>query len=413
MLDSVRCIMILVDSAAYPRAKAIANLLELFSCTQFRVISSWLKFSTSESTRHSLVNFEPNVAHQIVEESKWATQKLNNERSLSMTHDSFRAEDKSLPTYQRLEWCGDSVLNFVTSNYLFAKYPDDDEASLTCKRSNLTDKNMLRQISDKLKISEYIRFAESVQKQRSPYAFRSYECFVEALIGTIYMDGGLEAAGRFIQKLWNLSEPVDGNRILDAGVQFLARSLTNENIRFRCLYLNSVGMSDVGCEYLAEMLRVNHSMLHLYLNDNDISDRGLQLLLDTTNSHKNGLKTMTLNDNRRITDASVDIIWSYMPPRNGFNQLTVRNCSISEAAFIDVNEREHVFVPFGNDNRLLGYYEDFLYEFLVDWTGTRTLDRPVGILEMKNGSLLISDDGNGCLCRIEYTRRKKELVIVA
>lgn len=62
-----------------------------------------------------------------------------------------------------------------------------------------------------------------------------------------------------------------------------------------------------------------------------------------------------------------------------------------------------VFVPFGNDNRPLGYYEEFLYGFLVDPSGPRTFGRPVGILEMKDGSLLISDDGNGRLYRIEYT----------
>ncbi|CAF1678194.1 unnamed protein product, partial [Adineta ricciae] len=46
-----------------------------------------------------------------------------------------------------------------------------------------------------------------------------------------------------------------------------------------------------------------------------------------------------------------------------------------------------VFVPFGSDNRPLGYYEDFLYGFLVDPSGPRTFGRPVGILEMKDGSL--------------------------
>ncbi|CAF4967374.1 unnamed protein product [Rotaria sp. Silwood1] len=62
-----------------------------------------------------------------------------------------------------------------------------------------------------------------------------------------------------------------------------------------------------------------------------------------------------------------------------------------------------VFVPFGNDNRPLGYYEDFLYGFLIDPQGPRTFGRPVGLLEMKDGSLLISEDGNGRLYRIEYT----------
>ncbi|CAF1221708.1 unnamed protein product [Adineta steineri] len=61
-----------------------------------------------------------------------------------------------------------------------------------------------------------------------------------------------------------------------------------------------------------------------------------------------------------------------------------------------------VFIPFGADNRPLGYYEDFLKGFLVDPQGPRTFGRPVGIFEMKDGTLLISDDGNGRIYRIEY-----------
>jgi len=72
-----------------------------------------------------------------------------------------------------------------------------------------------------------------------------------------------------------------------------------------------------------------------------------------------------------------------------------------------------VFIPFGTDNRPKGYYEEFLKGFMTDPKGPKTFGRPVGILEMKDGSLLISEDGNGRLYRIEYlgkqskTKRKK------
>ena len=61
-----------------------------------------------------------------------------------------------------------------------------------------------------------------------------------------------------------------------------------------------------------------------------------------------------------------------------------------------------VFIPFGDDHRPKGHYEEFLTGFLLDASGPRTFGRPVGILEMKDGSLLISEDGNGRLYRIEY-----------
>ncbi len=61
-----------------------------------------------------------------------------------------------------------------------------------------------------------------------------------------------------------------------------------------------------------------------------------------------------------------------------------------------------VFIPFGSDNRPLGYYQEFLKGFLIDPQGPTTYGRPVGILEMKDGSLLFSEDGNGRIYRIEY-----------
>lgn len=67
-----------------------------------------------------------------------------------------------------------------------------------------------------------------------------------------------------------------------------------------------------------------------------------------------------------------------------------------------------MFIPFGNDNRPKGYYEEFLKGFMINAKGPKTFGRPVGILEMKDGSLLISEDGNGRLYRIEYLNKQSK-----
>ena len=61
-----------------------------------------------------------------------------------------------------------------------------------------------------------------------------------------------------------------------------------------------------------------------------------------------------------------------------------------------------VFVPFGEDNRPLGYYEDFLTGFLVDPEGPDTFARPVGLQVLPDGSLLLAEDGNNRIYRISY-----------
>jgi len=51
--------------------------------------------------------------------------KFNNQKLLiqSLTHDSLRATDPNIPTYQRLEFLGDRVLDFIITEYLFNKFP--------------------------------------------------------------------------------------------------------------------------------------------------------------------------------------------------------------------------------------------------------------------------------------------------
>ena len=61
-----------------------------------------------------------------------------------------------------------------------------------------------------------------------------------------------------------------------------------------------------------------------------------------------------------------------------------------------------VFVPFGEDNRPLGYYEDFLTGFLTNPNKPDTFARPVGLLVMPDGSLLLAEDGNNRIYRISY-----------
>lgn len=63
-----------------------------------------------------------------------------------------------------------------------------------------------------------------------------------------------------------------------------------------------------------------------------------------------------------------------------------------------------VFVPFGEDNQPLGYYEDFLTGFLVNPEGPDTFARPVGLQVMPDGSLLLAEDGNNRIYRISYVR---------
>jgi glucose/arabinose dehydrogenase len=63
-----------------------------------------------------------------------------------------------------------------------------------------------------------------------------------------------------------------------------------------------------------------------------------------------------------------------------------------------------VFIPFDNTtNRPMGYYEDFVTGFLVNPSGPDTFGRPVGLLVLKDGSLLFTEDGNDKIYQVQYT----------
>ncbi|PSN17851.1 sorbosone dehydrogenase [filamentous cyanobacterium CCP5] len=61
-----------------------------------------------------------------------------------------------------------------------------------------------------------------------------------------------------------------------------------------------------------------------------------------------------------------------------------------------------VFVPFGDDHRPVGSYEDFVTGFLIDPAGPTTWGRPVGVLVMPDGSLLFTEEMNGRIYRVQY-----------
>jgi len=61
-----------------------------------------------------------------------------------------------------------------------------------------------------------------------------------------------------------------------------------------------------------------------------------------------------------------------------------------------------VFVPFNASGRAEGYYEDFLTGFLTDPSGPTTWGRPVGLLVLPDGSLLVTEEANGRIYRIQY-----------
>jgi ribonuclease-3 len=124
----------------------------------------------------------------------------NLERAL--THASVRKKSDNNFHYQRLEFLGDRVLGLAVAELLFEKYPDANEGELSLRLNALVKGKTLAEISDDLGLHEFIRTGGDLKELKGKRMQSVRADVLEALIASIYLDGGLRAAVEFIKRFW-------------------------------------------------------------------------------------------------------------------------------------------------------------------------------------------------------------------
>ena len=102
---------------------------------------------------------------------------------------------------EKLEFLGDRVLGLVISQTLLEKYPDEKEGIIDKKFANLVNKKTCSLIAKKINLKRYILLGSSHKKLERSADKISSDC-LEALVGAIYLDGGLKSAEKFILIFW-------------------------------------------------------------------------------------------------------------------------------------------------------------------------------------------------------------------
>ncbi|HPY80002.1 MAG: ribonuclease III [Erysipelotrichaceae bacterium] len=121
---------------------------------------------------------------------------------LALTHPSYNADANTVHCdYERLEYMGDAVLDFVTADLIFKRCPEMDEGQMSKFRSYLVKSQTLADYARKLNLSEYIRAGHSIQSDQINKSNKILENVFEALIGAIYLDCGIKTVYRFIIKI--------------------------------------------------------------------------------------------------------------------------------------------------------------------------------------------------------------------
>lgn len=121
----------------------------------------------------------------------------------ALIHRSYVHErwEEKLESNERLEFLGDSVLNFLTAHYLYAAFPSRGEGELTALRAALVRTAMLARLARGLDLGSALKLGKGEEqsggRDRDPLLADAFE----ALVAAIYLDGGVEAANRFLRPM--------------------------------------------------------------------------------------------------------------------------------------------------------------------------------------------------------------------
>lgn len=120
---------------------------------------------------------------------------------LALTHRSFAYENGGIPTNERLEFLGDSILGQAVTVMLYRTYPDLDEGDLAKRRASLVSSAALAEIARGIGLGRHIRLGRGETLTGGREKASILADTVEALIGAVYLDAGAESATTFVLRL--------------------------------------------------------------------------------------------------------------------------------------------------------------------------------------------------------------------
>lgn len=119
---------------------------------------------------------------------------------LALTHPSYNADANTKHSdYERLEYMGDAVLDYVAADLIFNSYPDMEPGNMSKLRSFLVKSHTLSNYARKIELANFIRCGHSISEKQIQQSDKILEDSFEALIGAIYLDRGINFVFDFIK----------------------------------------------------------------------------------------------------------------------------------------------------------------------------------------------------------------------
>ena len=128
----------------------------------------------------------------------------------ALTHSSYANErwHNSLLSNERLEFLGDSVLGMLVAQYLYASFPDRPEGELTRMRADMVCEKTLAAVANRIGLGEHLMLGHGEEQGGGRNRDSILADAVESVIAACFLDGGLEAALKFVQQFILVEVPV-------------------------------------------------------------------------------------------------------------------------------------------------------------------------------------------------------------
>jgi ribonuclease-3 len=122
--------------------------------------------------------------------------------SLALTHRSISSDDGRRANNERLEFLGDAVLQLVITDYLYASFPNLAEGQLAKVRAAVVSGPALTDVARSMGLGRFVELTTAEERTGGREKDSILADTVEAVIGAVYIDGGLDAASQVVSRLW-------------------------------------------------------------------------------------------------------------------------------------------------------------------------------------------------------------------
>jgi ribonuclease-3 len=136
----------------------------------------------------------------------------------ALTHRSFAYENGNLPTNERLEFLGDSVLGLVVTDTLYRNHPELPEGQLAKLRAAVVNRRALADVGRSLRLGEFVRLGRGEESTGGRDKTSILADTLEAVLGAVYIDRGLVQAARLVHRLFD--PLIDDAATLGAGLDW-------------------------------------------------------------------------------------------------------------------------------------------------------------------------------------------------